>query len=125
MAQVFDFTIIGDKIWFTEWAENNIGVIDTSIKLPIEINLDTDTISLKAGESKNLGMLISSQQNLDASLIISKTSDSLSVYSDSPNPSLASKSIDVTITASQEAVPGIYKILLGAQTESVSVSLLQ
>src|SRR3989338_7428116 len=122
LAQVFDFTIIGDKIWFTEWAENNISVIDTSIKLPIEINLDTDTISLKAGESKNLGMLISSQQNLDASLIISKTSDSLSVYSDSPNPSLASKSIDVTITASQEAVPGIYKILLGAQTESVSVS---
>jgi len=55
-------------------------------------------------------------------LIISKTSNSLSVYSDSPNPSLASKSIDVTITASQEAVPGIYKILLGAQTESVSVS---
>ena len=26
IAQIFDFTISGDKIWFTEWVENKIGV---------------------------------------------------------------------------------------------------
>ena len=29
LAQIFDFTVSGDKIWFTEWVENNIGVVDT------------------------------------------------------------------------------------------------
>ena len=31
LAQIFDFTVDGDKIWFTEWVENNIGVVDTSM----------------------------------------------------------------------------------------------
>ncbi len=34
LSQVFDFTVDGSKIWFTEWVENNIGVVDTSATLP-------------------------------------------------------------------------------------------
>ena len=30
----------GKKIWFTEWVENNIGVVDTSI--PLTFSIDTD-----------------------------------------------------------------------------------
>lgn len=84
LAHVFDFTISGEKIWFTEWAENNIGVVDTTVTLPLTIELDSDTISLVPRESKNLSLIISASQNLDASLVISTTSDSLDVYSDSP-----------------------------------------
>ena len=123
LAQVLDFTISGEKIWFTEWAENNIGVVDTTVTLPLTIELDSDTISLGAGESKNLSLNISSFQNLDASLIISTASDSLVVYSSSPKTfQLESGSIDVIISASSKSVPGIYKVLLGVSTEDVSVS---
>ena len=123
LAQVFDFTISGEKIWFTEWVENNIGVLDTIVTLPLTIELDSDTISLVPGESKNLSLIISASQNLDVSLVISTTSDSLDVYSDSPKTfQLESESIDVTISASGESIPEIYKVLLGVQTKDVSVS---
>jgi len=123
LVQVFDFSIYGEKICFTEWVENNIGVLDTIVTLTLTIELDSDTISLVPGESKNLSLIISASQNLDASLVISTTSDSLDVYSDSPKTfQLESESIDVTISTSSESVPGTYKILLGVQTEDVSVS---
>ena len=122
LAQVFDFTISGEKIWFTEWAENNIGVLDTTVTLPLTIELDSDTISLVPGESKNLSLIISASQNLDASLVISTTSNSLDVYSDSPKTfQLESESIDVTVSVSGESIPEIYKVLLGVQTKDVSV----
>lgn len=56
-------------------------------------------------------------------MVISTTIDSLDVYSDSPKTfQLESESIDVTVSASAESVPGVYKVLLGVQTEDVSVS---
>jgi len=45
ISQAFDFTVDDDKIWFTEWAENKIGVLDTSILLPIDVQPDTNRIS--------------------------------------------------------------------------------
>jgi len=36
---------MGTKIWFTEWVENNIGVVDTLIPLPLEIQLEADSIT--------------------------------------------------------------------------------
>ena len=122
LAQVFDFTISGEKIWFTELVENNIGVVDTIVTLTLTIELDSDTISLVPGESKNLSLIISASQNLDASLVISTTSNSLDVYSDSPKTfQLESESIDVTVSVSGESIPEIYKVLLGVQTKDVSV----
>jgi virginiamycin B lyase len=120
LAQVFDFTVNNDKVWFTEWAQNNIGVLDTSIEIPIKIELDTNTISLKPGESKNLSLNVITSTNV--SLITSKTSDSLSISLNSPKAFVGSKIMDVTISASQESVPGTYKVLLGAQAENVYVS---
>ena len=52
IAQIFDFTISGEKIWFTEWVENKIGVVDTSVPLPLEIQLEQNTLNLVPGESQ-------------------------------------------------------------------------
>jgi virginiamycin B lyase len=127
LAQVFDFTVNNNKIWFTEWAENNIGVVDTSIALPFGIELDSKDILLKAGESKNLSFTISPLQDLPGvSLILSdpynfmnatsNISGSFQLDSNSPKP------IDVTISTSDASIPGKYKVLLGAQIEDVSIS---
>ncbi|MBI5859598.1 MAG: lyase [Nitrosarchaeum sp.] len=127
LAQVFDFSMNGDKIWFTEWVENNIGVVDTSVALPFGIELDSKDISLKPGESKNLSFTISPQQDLsDVSLILSDPHNFLNVTSSVSVPfqlnANTPKPVDVTISASDEATPGTYKVLLGSQIEDVSIS---
>ena len=131
LAQIFDFTVDGDKIWFTEWVENNIGVVDTSIGLPLDIELDSKLISLKAGQSREITFVVSpqtSQDLFDVSLILSDTHEFLDVATDSNIPQTfqldfdAPRPIITTISASDDALPGTYKALLGAQTDEISVS---
>lgn len=126
LAQIFDFTIHGDKVWFTEWVENNIGVVDTSVALPFGIELDSKDISLLPGESKNLSFTISPQQDLsDVSLILSDPHNFLNLSSSVSVPfqlNSDAKPVEVTISASDDAIPGKYKVLLGAQIEDVSIS---
>ena len=131
LAQSFDFTISGDKIWFTEWVENNIGVVDTSLPLPLEIKLETNSIALTPEGSKEFEFIISPKTQkdlLDVSLILNSTHDFLTVSLDSDATEIsqlnydAPQPIHVTISASEDAVSGIYKILLGAQLPDVAIS---
>lgn len=128
LSQVFDFVIQENNIWFTEWSENNLGVVDTTVPLPIEIHLDENEISLHPGESKNLNFSISTFENTltSVSLVISESFDFLDVHTnDSPLEILlpgSLESINVTFYADDKLIPGTYKVLLGAQTDQVSVS---
>jgi virginiamycin B lyase len=129
LSQVFDFVINDDEIWFTEWSENNIGVVNTTIPLPIEIYLDKNEISLHPGESKNFNFSISSisENTLSSvSLILSDSSNFLDLQTnDSPLENFlpaSIESINVTFYADDKLIPGKYKVLLGAETEQVSVS---
>lgn len=96
--------------------ENNIGVVDTSVALPFGIELDSKDISLSPGESKNLSFTISPQQDLsDVSLILSDPHDFLNLSSSVSVPfqlNSGAKPVDVTISASDDAIPGKYKVLL-------------
>ncbi|QUC65053.1 lyase [Nitrosopumilus sp. K4] len=129
IAQVFDFAIDGQKIWFTEWVENNIGVIDTSKKLPLSVDLESNTLSMKTGESKSVTFTLSPQsQNdvSDVSLIMSDTHDFIDVVTNYPKTFQLDfdgpRPVETTIFVDGSAIPGTYKILLGAQTEHVSIS---
>jgi len=131
IAQIFDFAISGEKIWFTEWVENKIGVVDTSVPLPLEIQFEYDTLNLLPGDSANFHFIISPQFNnehLELSSIVSTTHDFLTVNfihdsvetfeldSDNPIP------VHVDISASDDALSGTYKILLGVQSDDVTIS---
>lgn len=131
VAQIFDFTVDGEKIWFTEWVENNIGVVDTSIPLPLEIQFESNSITLTPGNSQDFDFVVfsKSQQDLfDVSLILSSTHDFLSADSIDNSPQIfqldsdASHLISTTISASEDAMPGTYKVLLGAQLSDVAIS---
>lgn len=125
LAQVFDFAIYKDKIWFTEWVENKIGVVDTSVHLPFDVTLDTQNISLLPGESKNISLTITPQSTVteNVSMILSDYVTFLDATSDSHSFQLSiPKIMDVKISASDEASPGTYKVLVGAQIEDVSIS---
>ncbi|NQV40342.1 MAG: lyase [Nitrosopumilus sp.] len=130
VAQIFDFTIDGEKIWFTEWAENNIGVVDTSVPLLLEIQLNSNSLITTPGNSKEFNFVVSplSQKDLlSVSLILSSTHDFLNLElvgtpetfqldSDAPRP------ISIRVNTSEDAIPGTYKILLGAQLPDVAIS---
>ncbi|HXV51567.1 MAG TPA: lyase [Nitrosopumilaceae archaeon] len=127
IAQVFDFTIKNDKIWFTEWVENNIAVLDTSIPLPFQIELDQTKITLKKGEQAKLLLKVipssdgkisftSSNTGQFSDIVVTLDKDEQEISENEP------VSISVTIEANNNALSGTYKVLLGAQNDEVSVS---
>jgi virginiamycin B lyase len=129
VAQVFGFTVDDKKIWFTEWVENNIGVVDTSISLPFDIDLNRENIVLKRGETTEITLEFSSTDiaphghlvnisttSLFADLIINP--ESTEFYSNDSD----SESIIVQITASDSAVPDTHKVLLGAYNDEIAIS---
>ncbi|MEX0862511.1 lyase [Nitrosopumilus sp.] len=128
IAQILDFTVDGEKIWFTEMAENNIGVVDTLVPLPLEIQFKSDSVTMAPGNSQDFEFVIASQSSqdlMDVSLILSSTGF-LNVDVNSPQTFQLDadipRLISATISASNDAVPGTYKVLLGAQLPDVAVS---
>ena len=131
LAQIFDFTVDGTKIWFTEWVENNIGVVDTSTELPLDIQLKSNTLTLTPGDSKDFEFIVSPKSQKDLlgiSLILSSTHDFLNIDLTDNSPesfqldSDAPRPITVVIHSSDDAEPGVYKILVGAQASDVAIS---
>ena len=131
VAQIFDFTVDGNKIWFTEWVENNIGVVDTSVPLPLEIQLDSNSVSMVSGDSHEVDFVISSLSQKDlmgVSLVLASTHDFLDVElvddypeqfqldTDAPRP------ISISLSTSDDAVSGTYKVLVGAQLSDIAIS---
>jgi len=133
VAQVFDFAVDGKKIWFTEWVENNIGVVDTSIPLPFSIDIDTKEIILKKGETAEVAVTVtpvgavgSQQIGSPANVNYSSTStfSDIIIKPELNNFSLSDVpiTISVEVTASEYALSGTHKILLGAYTDDIAIS---
>ena len=128
VAQVFGFTVDDKKIWFTEWVENNIGVVDTSIPLPFDISLDTENIVLKRGETAEITLEFSSTDIISYGHSINISTTSL--FTDLIiNPESTEfhdvgefESIVIQITASDSAVPDTHKVLLGAYNDEIAIS---
>ena len=127
IAQVFDFAAYGKKIWFTEWVENNIGVVDTSIPLPFSIDIDRKQITLEKGQTTQITLevtKVSSSSNNTVSINSSSTSTFSDIIITHENDfSLSDKTtISVEIMASEHALSGTHKVLLGAYTDDIAVS---
>jgi virginiamycin B lyase len=130
VAQVFDFAVDGKKIWFTEWVENNIGVVDTSIPLPFSIDIDTKEIILKKDETAVVTLQVTKTSSQQIGPSVNVNYSSTSTFSDiiiKPelnNFSLSDvpTTISVEITVSEYALSGTHKVLLGAYTDDIAVS---
>lgn len=127
IAQALGIQSHEDKVWFTEWAENHIGVLDTAQPIPVDINLSDRRLTLYPGENAMLSYDIIPDSSRPTSIepIIVHTHNSLVPIQlvttgiqilDSPT------SVPLQIVSESWAEPGIYKILLGVRSGSVSVS---
>jgi len=131
VAQIFGFDIADNAIWFTEWAENNIGVIDTTKPLPFKTNTDKETLVLKKGESGEITLTITYadiSDSINTEIKTSHTASTTTNFSDllissSRNSSQGNtEEIEITIQASETSLTGNYKVLLGIGNNEVTVS---
>jgi virginiamycin B lyase len=127
VAQVLDFTVAHDKVWFTEWVENNIGMLDPTVGLPIDLSLSASSVSVHRGQNMTLTMTLGPNQPLSgtASLVTAETS---SVQDLKVTPSDQSvllnkpKTVTITLFADNFALPGTYKVLVGVRYQDVTIS---
>ena len=139
LAQVFDFTVVGDKVWFTEWAANRIGVLDMSIPPTVDVELDSRFVFYnETGTTVNLE--VSSLPTLSefSSLSPSPTAADFTVIGDSTSPNInielpadlsqsslginQTLNIPISIKAIGPIPSGQYKVLVGVQADDVAVS---
>ena len=129
-AQIFDFEIDGNKIWFTEWAENKIGFVDTSIEIPIHIEITPQELKLNQGEIKNFEITLKSNSknslkvqplvsnpNLESGIDVQLNFDKSSTFVDSENPIKFNATVYAGNKTSDE-----YKILIGSLLQDVTIS---
>ena len=125
VAQIFGFDVANDKIWFTEWAENKIGVVDMQKPLPFFVTIDKDLITLKKGETQTVVLNADSSSNAgEINFNSAHTASTATTSSDIQisHKMNSSNEILVSITASPIALSGDYKLLLGVYNSEINVS---
>jgi len=127
VAQVLDFAVAHDKVWFTEWVENNIGVLDPSVALPIDMSISNTSVSIHSGKNETISLTLSPNQSLSepVSILTAETSSAqdLKVTPSDQNLILDKpKTITVTLSADSFALPGTYKVSIGARIQDVTVT---
>ena len=130
---MFDFAIDGKKIWFTEWVENNIGVVDTSIPLDFSISIDKSNITLEKGQTAEVILTANPEINnpvsdklISVNLISALTSPFSDIIINAESNQFilddGEKIIPIQITAGEYALSDTYKVLLGLNDGEVTIS---
>jgi len=125
VAQIFGFDAIDNEIWFTEWAENKIGVVDITKPLPFSVTIDKELVTLKKGETQTVTLTTDYFSDIDKINFNSAHTASTATTSSDIQISHTMKSSNefiVSITASEIALPGNYKLLLGVYNSEINVS---
>jgi len=127
VSQVLDFTVDHNKVWFTEWVENNIGVLDPSVPLPIDVNSSDSSITLHRGQNATISFTITSKDFLDSPVSIISSSiagiNNLSINTSDTEVTVEKpKEIKLNLAADNFALGGTYKVLVGARYHDVTVS---
>ena len=124
LVQAFDFTILDDKVWFTEWAANNIGVLDLSIKPAFDVKVDQETHFVRPDST--ITMTVSSDLSQILEFVAATTAGDALMLEPVISQVLVSedqaREIAYSFTMSDDLAPGAYKALVGARTSEIVVS---
>jgi len=128
VAQVLDFTTSDSKVWFTEWVENNIGFLDPTIPLPIDVSITPNDITVHRGENSTVSFTITPNEQInDPITIVTANTAGLNDVIVSGNHHQVTvggqpKTVSIDISADNFALTGTYKILIGARYHEVTIS---
>ncbi|MGI0004000.1 MAG: lyase [Candidatus Nitrosotenuis sp.] len=125
ISQAFGFKSVGDKVWFTEWVENNIGVVDLAEQLPFDIGVSQKEITVSRGQTVPIELQIIPTSNKNILLTIKTTAEfnDLAAEIQNTDPYLdGPQTRTILITASESALSGSYNVLISARTDDVTLS---
>jgi virginiamycin B lyase len=127
VSQVLDFAVDHNKVLFTEWVENNIGILDSSVTLPMGVNTSDTSITVHRGQNTTVSFTINPQEPMvsPVNIITSNTAGPQNILvkpQDSQVLVDKSKTIKIIISADNFALTGTYKVLIGARYQDVTVS---
>ena len=126
ISQSFGFAFLDDQVWFTEWVENNIGVLDTSATIPVSIQVEQEYLQINQGEKEELTVSVMphTPQEIDIVLTGNTSSESIKIEPISQPAKISDKitNIPITILVEENTQRGIYKVLIGTQLQDVVVS---
>jgi len=113
----------GTKVWFTEWASNKIGYLDTAIPVPFGLNLQDEKITLDKKGPKTIDVTIRPENNSTISTnevelaVVGMTESGLSGVTYGANPQIfnqgqsAHKS-EISLNAEDNAKSGTYTLMV-------------
>ncbi|HJU14108.1 MAG TPA: SMP-30/gluconolactonase/LRE family protein [Candidatus Nitrosotalea sp.] len=127
VAQVLDFTVGNGKVWFPEWVENNIGVLDPSVPLPFSQSVTTTSVTLHRGQNETVDMTLNPNGQVSGPVDImtqqtASTQDLKVSTSDSAVVLDKQKTISINLRADDFALSGAYKVLVSARYQDLTVS---
>ena len=127
VAQVLDFTTNDDKVWFTEWVENNIGFLDPKAPLPMNVEVTPTDITLHRGENSTVSFTITpNEQIIDPVTVVTSNTANTNDIIVSGNSQVTMtnqpKTVSVSISADNFAFTGTYQVLIGARYHEVTIS---
>src|ERR671910_828683 len=118
-----------NQIWFSEWTENKLGMLNGSKALPFVVDTSSTEYTAKKGETIEIPLVISAIDKVNIKMIASSTftktgsfgnsTFSFSQESFSMN-SGETKNITFLVTPSNDLATGDYTIMIGAENNEVS-----
>lgn len=125
IAQVFGFKSSGEKIWFTEWVENNLGVVDLTKELPLTLTPSQKEITIQRGQTKQIDLTLDAKTAISTTVLTETTSEFRDIVVSVPKNNVlidSSHIVPISINVSPSALPGTYKVLASARTNDVTIS---
>jgi virginiamycin B lyase len=146
LANPLQFTLAPDgKVWFTEWSESKIGVLDPNLPLPISLEVTNRAESIAGDErarvvahGSTLPLIVSvtADQKLDASVqmrisgTIVPTGRLFNMTAEFSERELifsepSTKTVDLKLTPKEGLTPGKYKLTISATYNEVTYSKIE
>jgi len=123
------------KVWFTEWSESRIGVLDSNVPVPISLEILTDDkpITLSHGETLTLDIALTASEKLNANVqmrisgTIAPVGRLFNMTAEFSEEELtfnepSTKNVSLKLTPDDELVPGNYRITVSTRYNEVTYS---
>jgi virginiamycin B lyase len=127
VAQVLDFTTSNDKVWFTEWVENNIGFLDPNAPLAMDVSVTPIDTTIHRGNNSTVSFTMTpNEQIIDPVTIVTSntanTNDIIVSSNHQVNMTDQPKTVSINIFADNFALTGTYKVLIGTRYHDITIS---
>jgi virginiamycin B lyase len=118
-----------NQIWFTEWTENKLGMLNGSKALPFVVDSSTTEYTAKRGDTIEIPLVISAKDQVSLKMIASSTFTKTGNFGNSTfsfsqesfsMDSGETKNITFLVTPSDDLAIGDYTIMIGAENNEVS-----